>query len=217
MHIPDGVLSGSPEGIAVLGAGVLLAGVGTAIGLVRMDYHHMPRVAMLSSAFFVASLINVPVGTMNVHPVLNGLMGLVLGWAAFPAMLVALFLQAMFFGFGGLTTLGLNTLNMALPAVVCHYVFRRAMASPRDKVVFWAAAGAGAASILLSACLMAASFALAGKAFGLISRMTLLAYPPIALIEGFLTASVILFLRRVRPELILDAAGPHALAEVSHG
>ncbi len=216
MHIPDGVLSGSAAGIAVLGAGVVLAAAGTAIGLARTDYHHMPRVAMLSSAFFVASLINIPVGTMNFHPVLNGLMGLVLGWAAFPAMLVALFLQTIFFGFGGLTTLGLNTLDMALPAVACHYAFRWAMHSPRERVVFVAAVGAGACSILLSACLMAASFALAGEEFGLVSRMTLLAYPPIALIEGILTASVVVFLRRVRPELLLTP-GPPCPVELSHG
>ena len=85
MHIQEGALSGSTEGIVVLCAGAALAAAGTALGLRKMDYQRVPQVAMLSSAFFVASFIHVPVGPTNVHLVLNGLAGLILGWAAFPA------------------------------------------------------------------------------------------------------------------------------------
>jgi cobalt/nickel transport system permease protein len=38
----------------------------------------------------VASLIHVPIGPSNAHLILNGLVGLLLGWGAFPAILVAL-------------------------------------------------------------------------------------------------------------------------------
>ncbi|MDD5642485.1 MAG: energy-coupling factor ABC transporter permease, partial [Syntrophales bacterium] len=98
MHISEGVLSP-----AVLAGGAGLAVVGTAIGLKKMDYEAIPRVAILSAAFFVASLIHVPVGPVGLHLVLNGLMGLLLGWVAVPAILIALFLQALLFQFGGLT------------------------------------------------------------------------------------------------------------------
>jgi cobalt/nickel transport system permease protein len=54
----------------------------------------------------VSSLVSVPVGPGSVHLLLNGLMGLLLGWAAVPAILVALILQAVFFGFGGILVLG---------------------------------------------------------------------------------------------------------------
>ncbi len=130
MHIPEGFLSGTPGGIGVLAAGAAVAATGTAIGLRKIDYEQMPRVAMLSAAFFVASLVHVPLGGTSVHLVLNGLVGLILGWAAFPAILIALFLQAVFFGFGGVTTLGLNTVTMALPAVAAYYLFHRARARP---------------------------------------------------------------------------------------
>ena len=73
---------------------------------------------MLSAVFFVASLVHIPIGPTSVHPLLNGLMGIVLGWAAVPAILVALLLQAVFFGFGGITVLGVNVVNMAVPALV---------------------------------------------------------------------------------------------------
>ena len=94
-HIPDGVLSAP---VLITGAVVTVGAL--AVALRRLDYERIPQAAVLSAAFFVASLVSVPVGPSSVHLLLNGLMGLVLGWAAVPAILVALVLQAVFFGFG---------------------------------------------------------------------------------------------------------------------
>ena len=96
MHIADGVLSGP-----VLAATGGLAVAGIAIGLSKMDYEKVPRVGILAAAFFTASLIHVPIGPSSAHLVLNGLIGFLLGWAAFPAVGIALLLQAIMFGFGG--------------------------------------------------------------------------------------------------------------------
>jgi cobalt/nickel transport system permease protein len=120
MHISEGVLSGP-----VLISGAALAAVGTAIGLKKLDYDQIAKAGMLSAAFFVASLIHIPIGPANAHLVLNGLVGILLGWAAFPAILVALVLQGVFFQFGGITTLGVNTIIMALPAIICYLIFGR--------------------------------------------------------------------------------------------
>ena len=57
MHISEGVLSGP-----VLISGGALAAVGTAIGLKKLDYDRIAQAAILSAAFFVASLIHVPIG-----------------------------------------------------------------------------------------------------------------------------------------------------------
>ena len=97
MHISEGVLSAP-----VLISGGALTVAGTAIGLKRLDYDKITHVGILSAAFFVASLIHVNVGPASVHLILNGIVGLLLGWAAVPAILVALTLQALFFQFGGL-------------------------------------------------------------------------------------------------------------------
>jgi cobalt/nickel transport system permease protein len=201
MHIYEGVLAGTPHGQALLLAGAAAAAVGTAIGLRKLDYERMPQVAVLSAAFFVASLIHVPVGPTSVHLVLNGLLGLVLGWAAFPAVLVALTLQAVFFSFGGPTTLGLNTLVMAAPAVVCHYVFRAAVCKDNEFWVFWAGFAAGATGILMGALMTASVIVLAGKPFEMFGQMLIVGYLPLVLIEGFVTGSVVVLVRKVRPEL----------------
>ena len=115
MHISEGVLSPS-----VLIAGAALTTAGVAVGLKRLDLEEIPSMGILSAGFFVASLVHVPIGPASVHLVLNGLLGLILGWKAFPAILVGLALQGLLFQFGGITTLGVNTLNMALPAVICY-------------------------------------------------------------------------------------------------
>ena len=94
MHISEGVLSAP-----VLITGAVLSAAGIAIGLRKMSYDKIPEVAVLSSAFFVASLIHVPIGPSSVHLVLNGLLGILLGWMAFPSILVALSLQALLFQF----------------------------------------------------------------------------------------------------------------------
>jgi len=205
MHIPDGVLSGTPAGIGILVAGTALTAAGTALGLRRIDYEQMPRVAMLSAAFFVASLVHVPLGVTSTHLVLNGLVGLILGWAAFPAILIALLLQSIFLpGLGGITTLGLNTLTMALPAVLVHYLFRRPARKGGGTAAMLAGFGAGALATMLATPLVVPALLAAGDGFEVLAKGFLLVQVPLAAIEGLVTASAVVFLRKVRPEL-LDA------------
>lgn len=113
MHISEGVLSP-----AILSGGYILTAVGTCFGLRKTDYSRLTTTAVLASVFFVASLIHVPLGPGSAHLILNGLLGLFLGWAVFPALLVALLLQAVLFRYGGIAVLGVNTFDMAFPAVM---------------------------------------------------------------------------------------------------
>jgi cobalt/nickel transport system permease protein len=117
---------------------------------------------------------------------------------------VALVLQAVFFSFGGPTTLGLNTLVMALPAVVCYYLFHATVRNGREPWVFAAGFAAGATAIFLGALLTALALWLAGKQFGPFGAAVLVGHLPLALIEGFVTGSAAVLVRKVRPEL-LDA------------
>jgi len=196
MHISEGVLSP-----AVLATGAVLTVVGTAVGLKKMDYEAIPRVAILSAAFFVASLIHVPVGPVGAHLVLNGLMGLLLGWVAFPAILIALLLQALLFQFGGLTVLGVNTVIMATPAVLCFYVWRGSLRLP-GRTAAMAAFACGALAILLSGLLVAAALITTGQGFLQVAELVLLAHIPIMIVEGLITLFIFQFLKKVRPEML---------------
>jgi cobalt/nickel transport system permease protein len=202
MHIAEGMLSGSAEGIAVLAAGAALTAAGTAWGLRKTTCDEVPQVAMLASAFFVVSLVPIPLGGVSAHLVLNGLMGLILGWAAFPAVLIALLLQAVLFGHGGLTALGINTAAMALPAVAAGLLFRRGASSRSSLAAALAGFGAGAAGVLLGAAAVSLALILSGRDFHTLAQGFFLLHIPLAVVEGAVTGSAVAFVRKVRPELL---------------
>ncbi|MEE4379799.1 MAG: cobalt transporter CbiM [Candidatus Competibacteraceae bacterium] len=196
MHIVDGAVS-----LPVLVGGGLLAVGGVAIGLRRLSAERIPQVGLLSAAFFVASLIHVPIGLSSTHLVLNGLLGVVLGWAAFPALLIALLLQAVLFGFGGILVLGLNTLNLAVPAVLCFYLCGPGIRNSSPQTAFAWGVLAGALAIALSALAVAASLAFSGDAFIAAAWLVLISNIPVLVVEGLLTGATVVMVRKIKPEL----------------
>ena len=81
MHLSEGVLH-----TPVLLGGAAVALVCVMIGLKRLNSQQLPLTALFAAAFFVAGTIHVPVGIGSVHLILNGMAGLFLGWAVFPAL-----------------------------------------------------------------------------------------------------------------------------------
>ncbi|MFB0520312.1 MAG: cobalt transporter CbiM [Desulfatiglandales bacterium] len=197
MHISEGVLSAP-----VLVAGVAMAAAGVSVGLKKMDYERIPQVAVLSSAFFVASLIHVPIGPSNAHLILNGINGLLLGWLCFPSILVALALQALLFQFGGITVLGINTVNMALPGLICYYLFSRLVSRERGSISLAAAFACGLLAVFLSGILVALSLLFTEESFMSVAKLIVLAHVPVMIIEGIITLFCVAFLKRVKPELL---------------
>ncbi|MDE9451666.1 cobalt transporter CbiM [Aliiroseovarius sp. Z3] len=202
MHIVDGALSNP----VVIGGAVAAVG-GIAMGLKHLPLERIPAAGVLSASFFVASLIHVPIGPSSVHLILNGLAGLVLGWAAFPALFVGLLLQAVFFGFGGLTVLGVNTVNIALPAVIVGLLFRPLVS--RGSALhgaIWGGIGGGVA-IAATTLAVAVSLMLSGDEFTAAAKLVFVAHIPVMVIEGLLTGAAIYLARRVKPELFIDVKG----------
>ena len=196
MHISEGVLSGP-----VLISGGALAAVGTAIGLKKLDYDRIAQAGILSAAFFVASLIHVPIGPANAHLILNGLVGLLLGWAAFPAILVALVMQAVLFQFGGITTLGVNTIIMALPAVLC-YLICSPFLHRKSALALSAAFACGFLSVLLSALILGLALVFTEENFFEVSAIVIAAHIPVMIIEGLVTAMCVAFLKKVQHTML---------------
>lgn len=211
MHIPDGIL---PASVAL--GGYAAAGGMTWFSLNRIKKSFknprelIPRASLLTATFFAASLIHIPVPPTSVHLILSGLMGVILGWFAFPAILVGLFFQAVMFQHGGLTTMGVNACLMGVPALLAGGLFRtRRYFGRTAKAVNGILAfsgsfsaiilGAYAAALLLVNTIPAQLDAAAERA----AIITLAAaHLPVALLEGAFTALVVLFLLRVKPELL---------------
>jgi len=202
-HIPDGILSGP-----VLIGGALGAAGAIAIGLRRLDDKMIPRAAVLAAALFTGSLIAVPVGPSSVHLLFSGLLGVMLGPAAFLAVFVALLLQALLFGFGGMTTLGVNTLNIALPGVMVGLALGpviRDTARPWVRLV--ASALAGALPVFGTGAMVALSLWLSSSDYAPVAKIMIATYLPLAIGEAFVTVAVAGFLARVQPEA-LRPVGP---------
>ena len=196
MHISEGVLSAP-----VLVSGGALAAAGTAIGLKKIDYDHLARVGILSATFFVASLVHVPIGPSSVHLIMNGIVGLLLGWAAFPAILVALLLQGVFFQFGGITTLGVNTIIMALPAVICSYLFAPLLHKDR-KYLLLAGFGCGFCAVLFGGVIVGLALMFTEENFLKVAMLVVMAHIPVMIIEGIVTAFCVAFLKKVQPAML---------------
>jgi cobalt/nickel transport system permease protein len=197
MHISEGVLSAP-----VLIAGAVLSAAGIGIGLKKMSYDKIPQVAVLSSAFFVASLIHVPVGPSAAHLVLNGLLGILLGWMAFPSIFVALSLQALLFQFGGFTSLGVNTVIMATPAVIAYMLFSPLTRRLNASVVVLGGFLAGVTGIAGGALLIALALVATGEGFINVAKVIAITHLPIMVIEGIIAAFCVTFLKKVKPEIL---------------
>lgn len=202
-HIPDGVLS-----LPVILGGSALAVGGLAMGLRRLEDRDIAETGILAAVFFVVSLVSIPLGPSSVHLLLGGLIGIVLGWRAFPAIFVGLLLQAVLFGFGGVTTLGVDTLNMALPGVVLAMAGRPLLAgagSGRTALVGGLVAGL---SVLGTIGGVAAALALSSAAHLPALTVIVATYLPLALIEAVVTGFALSFLARVRPEMLAPLPRP---------
>lgn len=195
MHLVDGLVAAP-----VLATASAVAVGGIAVGLKRLEPDHLPQAALASGVFFIASLIHVPVGPSSVHLLMGGLAGLILGWAAFPALTVALALQALFFGYGGLTTLGVNVSLMAVPAVAFGLLGRGLLRRHGSRLAAPVGAAVGALAILGGAVLTAVVLGLSGDAFRPLAQALVLAHLPVAAIEAVVTATVVSFLYRLRPD-----------------
>ena len=199
MHLSEGVLH-----TPVLLAGVVFAVVGVAVGLRRLESERLPLTALFAAAFFVAGTIHVPVGIGSVHLILNGMAGLFLGWAVFPAFLIALLLQVLFFSFGGFAVLGVNLCVMALPAVAAHYVLRGYL-KPDMGAMAKLFTGLGAGIIGVGGAGALASLVLAidgGKNYQDLIALLLLSHLPVFVLDGIISYGVISLLSKMYPSAL---------------
>lgn len=197
-HIPEGILS-----TPVLISGAVLGAAMLGHSLKRMPPESVPQTALLAAALFVSSLVSIPVGVSSVHLLLNGLMGIVLGVVAVPAIMVALILQAVFFGYGGLVVLGVNLVNLAIPALVCAIFIRPLIHNASPRKAFWLGVLAGGFGAGMTGTLLTGSIMLSDPNLIPAAKIILVTFIPLMVIEGVITGFTVGFIRRVAPELVL--------------
>ncbi len=196
MHISDGVL---PTPVAIGGYAVSLAVIAWSARKTKAE--DFPKIAVMTSAFFVASLIHVPIGPTSVHLLIPGLVGILLGDSAFISIALGLLLQSILFQFGGITALGANALMMGIPALVAGWVFRKFKGGSLSRYVF-AGAFAGGAGVVLAVFFLAALLLTGGEDFWGVAKLAMYAHLPVILIETCVSAFAVSFLYKVKPELL---------------
>ena len=213
MHIPDGILP-----VAVSASGYAIAGVATWYSLYKINKKEdprkeIPKASLLTAAFFVASLIQIPIPPASVHITLIGLMGALLGFYSFPAILIGLFFQAVMFQQGGLTTLGINATIMGVPALLSYFLFTHGKGFLAKNSAFIrgllgfsvGVLGAGIAVILFYFTVITfipANIDIVAERTAVYALA--IAHLPLIVLEGVFTASLIGYFNRVKPEMLED-------------
>src|SRR3974390_2972905 len=162
MHIPDGYLS--PSTCAVMYGG---AGAGWYAALRRLkrtlNARMIPLIAVFAAFSFLVMMFNLPLpGGTTGHALGVTIAAIVLGPSgAILALSIAVAIQALFFGDGGITTLGANCFNIAIVGALVAYGAYRLIAAganlnSRGRVV--AAATAGYLAVNASALITAIEF-----------------------------------------------------------
>ena len=119
MHISEGILQGP-----TIAAGFAVAVVGAALTMRKMDLEEIPKISVITALFFVASLIKIPIGVASIHLILSGVAGIVLGKRAFVAIMIGIIFQAIIFGHGGISVIGVNTAMMGIGSLAAFAVWQ---------------------------------------------------------------------------------------------
>ncbi len=221
MHIPDGYLGPATCGFFYA---VMLPIWAAASRIVKktLKAKQVPMLAIGAAFTFVIMMFNVPIpGGTTGHAVGGVLVAILLGpWAACIAITVALVVQALLFGDGGITAIGANCFNMAFVLPFAGYYLYKGISyhSPLDSGRRVIAAGiAGYVALDIAALFTGIEFGLQPLLHHTVNGQAL--YCPYGLnvaipamlgehllvfgwIEAIITAFVVKYLQKQSPELL---------------
>ena len=221
MHMADALLSPAVGGAMWATSAAAIACSSRRLRRDLDDDSRVPLMGVLAAFIFAAQMINFAIpGTGSSGHLGGGLiLAILLGpEAGFLAMASVLTVQALFFADGGLLALGCNIFNMGyFPCFIAYpFIYRPLVGKqPTPGRLF---AGAGAAAIVglqLGAIGVVVETALSGLSALPLGSFLLLMLPihlAIGVVEGMVTALVIGFLWKARPELFMPAASSRAVA-----
>ena len=220
MHIPDGYLS--PQTYIPL-AGVFVLAASVAVKKVKKEVsaRDIPYLGMAAAFSFIIMMFNLPIpGGTTGHAVGAAVIAIIFGpWAATIAVSVALIIQALIFGDGGITALGANCFNMAVfMSFTAYYIFKLLSNNPERKArVLFAAFISGYLSLVMTAILTATELGIQpmiastadGKALYCPYDLSI-AIPAMAIehlllfgiVEGIITSIIVSYFLRNEPGLI---------------
>lgn len=197
MHIADGVLTlEATLAISVVSAFVFYKAIK------RLDSEQIHLAAVCSAMFFIASFIHIPFGVTQIHLILLGVIGIILGLSSFVSIFIALLLQAFLLGYGGIASLGVNLFIMAAPALIIYHLYQtKVFQAIPQKVRFFLVGFLGTffATLFLTLILYFS------KEEYEYAALTVLGVNVITMIiEGFVSMFLLLFIQKTYPQILRD-------------
>lgn len=210
MHMADALLS--PAVGATFWAGTLAA-IGYSSKKLKetMDDKMVPLMGVLGAFIFASQMINFTIPGTGSSGHLGGgmILAILLGpYAAFLVMASVLTVQALFFADGGLLALGCNIWNLGIyPCFIAFPFIYKPLAADgtNSRKILIAALVSGIVGLQLGAFSVVLETMLSGKSelpFGTFVMLMQPIHLGIGIVEGFVTAGVINYVRGVRPELL---------------
>ena len=212
MHMADALISPAVGGTMWAAAGALIAYSAGKVGD-EADERKVPLMGVLGAFVFAAQMMNftIPGTGSSGHMVGGLLLAILLGpYAGFLVLASVLTVQALFFADGGLLALGCNIVNMGFFTCFAAYPLYRWLAGDdsRKGRILAAATAAAAFAMALGASGVVADTVLSGVSELPLGTFALLMVPIhliIGLAEGVITAGVVSFVLKARPELLRQA------------
>lgn len=213
MHISEGILPFNWAAVWFAVAAPFMA-----YGLYRLgkqaqdDFSFKPLVGLMAAVVFIISCMPVPVPTAGTcsHPCGTGISGILLGPAISSLVgAAALLIQALFLSHGGLSTWGANIVSMGIVGSFAGYfAFRllRAMRANLWIAGFLAGLVADWATYVSTAAELASGIRGDSAFLPLFSKILLAFIPtqlPLGILEGAMTAGMVVLLYKKRPDLLV--------------
>ncbi|MFX4232451.1 cobalt transporter CbiM [Aliarcobacter butzleri] len=199
MHISDGIIS-----IEVATVSAVATLVFCVYSFKNLTNEKIALVASMSALFFVTSFIHIPFGVTQIHLMLIGFIGIFLGSVAFISIAIALILQALLLGFGGLSSLGANILVMALPAYLVYLIFKlEILKRLNEKVKFFLV---GFLGVFISSLLLFSVLVFSKDEYLAVAYSIIAVNIPTMILEGIVTMFLLFYIKKSMPKLLKETS-----------
>ncbi len=195
MHIADGILT--LEATLAVSA---VSAVCFYLAIKKIEQETIALAAVCSAMLFIASFIHIPFGLTQIHLMLLGVIGIILGLSSFISIFIALLLQAFLLGYGGITSVGVNLFIMGMPAFIVYLLFHtKIFQSFNQKIQFFLVGFLGIffATLFLTMILYFSKEEYENAALSVLALNSIT-----MIIEGFVSMFLLLFIQKTYPTIL---------------
>lgn len=213
MHISEGILPFNWAALwFLIAVPFVLLGLKKLNSLSKSDLSFKPLAGLMAAVVFIISCMPIPVPTAGTcsHPCGTGISGILLGpFVSILITAVALLIQALFLAHGGLSTWGANIVSMGIAGSFAGYLTFRLLRSFKANLTtagFMAGLFADWATYMMTSVELSLGIKGSSPFLPLFWKILVAFIPtqlPLGILEGFMTAGMIVLLYKRRPDILV--------------